>query len=48
MLALTVLAALLVGFLSGLLSFKIKQRWCPMCGYTTVPRIPGSGSYDQA
>jgi NADH pyrophosphatase NudC (nudix superfamily) len=30
----TVTAALVVGFLGGLLSFKAKQRWCPRCGVT--------------
>ncbi len=25
-----VLAALLIGFLAGLLAFKVKQRWCPL------------------
>lgn len=25
-------AALLLGFLAGLLLFKVKQRWCPVCG----------------
>ena len=30
-----VIAALLLGFLAGLLSFKIKDRWCPHCGATT-------------
>jgi hypothetical protein len=29
-----VLAALVVGFLAGLLSFRIKTRWCPSCGAT--------------
>jgi hypothetical protein len=29
-----VVAALVVGFLGGLLSFKVKQRWCPRCGTT--------------
>jgi len=30
-----VLAALMVCFLAGLLSFKVKTRWCPSCGATT-------------
>ncbi|WP_233624644.1 hypothetical protein [Actinoplanes sp. ATCC 53533] len=30
-----VISALLVGFLAGLLSFKVKDRWCPHCGTTT-------------
>ncbi|MBN1172686.1 MAG: hypothetical protein JXA67_10980 [Micromonosporaceae bacterium] len=25
-------AALILGFLIGLLTFKVKQRWCPDCG----------------
>ncbi|MFI5494756.1 hypothetical protein [Actinoplanes sp. NPDC051859] len=29
-----IIAALIVGFLAGLLSFKIKVRWCPTCGAT--------------
>ena len=29
------LAALVVGYLAGLLSFKVKDRWCPHCGATT-------------
>lgn len=32
-----VLSALVVGFLAGLLAFKVKSRWCPQCGATTVP-----------
>ena len=31
-----VIAALLTGFLAGLLSFKVKERWCPQCGSTTT------------
>jgi hypothetical protein len=30
-----VLAALAVGYLGGLWSFKVKNRWCPRCGATT-------------
>jgi hypothetical protein len=30
-----VISALLVGFLAGLLAFKVKGRWCPHCGATT-------------
>jgi ribosomal protein S27AE len=29
------LAGLLVGYLAGLWSFKVKSRWCPRCGATT-------------
>ncbi len=28
----TVILALLLGFLAGLLSFKVKSRWCSTCG----------------
>lgn len=28
----TVVAALLVGILTGLLAFRVKQRWCRVCG----------------
>jgi hypothetical protein len=31
-----VLSALVVGYLAGLWSFKIKIRWCPRCGATTT------------
>ncbi|MFC7276038.1 hypothetical protein ACFQS1_18755 [Paractinoplanes rhizophilus] len=30
-----VTSALVVGYLAGLLSFKVKARWCPRCGATT-------------
>jgi hypothetical protein len=30
-----ILAALTVGYLGGLWSFKVKDRWCPHCGATT-------------
>lgn len=29
------ISGLLLGFLAGLLSFKVKDRWCPHCGATT-------------
>ena len=32
----TVIAALLIGFLAGLLSFRVKSRWCPHCGQMTA------------
>ena len=32
-----VFSALTLGFLAGLLSLKVKTRWCPHCGGTTVP-----------
>jgi hypothetical protein len=28
----TVVLAMLLGFLAGLLSFKVKSRWCTECG----------------
>jgi len=28
------LAALFIGFLAGLLAFKVKRRWCRECGAT--------------
>jgi hypothetical protein len=31
-----VVAALVLGFLAGLFSFRVKSRWCPACGATTV------------
>jgi hypothetical protein len=31
-----ILAALVVGFLDGLFAFKVKSRWCPVCGTSTV------------
>ncbi len=30
----------LLGFLAGLLSFKVKSRWCPHFGTTTLPERP--------
>lgn len=40
-----VAAALLVGFLAGLLSFRVKNRWCPQCGGMTVGTpVQGTGS----
>ena len=30
----TCTAAVIVGFLSGLLTFRKAQRWCPSCGST--------------
>jgi hypothetical protein len=31
-----VTAALVLGFLTGLLAFRVKSRWCPECGATTL------------
>ena len=28
-------AALVAGFVTGLVTFKVKDRWCPGCGATT-------------
>ena len=43
-LAPAVVAALVVGFLAGLLTFKRSLRWCPQCGETLrcpyCPRQP--------
>lgn len=33
-----VLVALVLGYVAGLVSFKIKDRWCPQCGSTTIAR----------
>jgi hypothetical protein len=30
--AITMILAMLLGFLAGLLSFKVKTRWCSTCG----------------
>lgn len=30
-----VVAALVLGFLAGLFTFRVKSRWCPECGTTT-------------
>jgi hypothetical protein len=29
-------ATWVLGFLAGLLAFRVKSRWCPECGATTV------------
>jgi hypothetical protein len=39
-LAISVGAALLLGFLVGLLTFKVKARWCPTCGAYTMTERP--------
>jgi ribosomal protein S27AE len=31
-----VVAAVVLGYLAGLVSFKVKNRWCPECGATTA------------
>jgi hypothetical protein len=38
--AVTVLAALTVGFLAGLMTFRRASQWCPVCGLTlTCPQL---------
>jgi hypothetical protein len=37
--------SLLFGFALGLLSFKIKSRWCPECGAWTHCRQPAHTHY---
>jgi len=32
--AMAVAAAVILGFLAGLLTFRQKSRWCPACGAT--------------
>lgn len=39
-LALAVMFSLLIGFLAGLLTFKVKRRWCPCCQSLTSARMP--------
>ncbi len=36
----TVVVALVLGFLVGLFTFKTKNRWCPQCGTTTMSASP--------
>lgn len=35
-----VTAALVLGFLAGLLAFRTKSRWCPRCGSLTFVALP--------
>jgi hypothetical protein len=44
--AVAVLAAMLIGFLSGLLSFKVKSRWCTTCGRWTHPCVPAASTVE--
>jgi hypothetical protein len=30
-----VVSAVVLGYLAGLFSFKVKNRWCPRCGAAT-------------
>lgn len=36
MIVLAVISALVLGFLAGLFAFRVKSRWCPVCGNDTV------------
>jgi hypothetical protein len=40
--AIAATSALLVGFLAGLISFKVKSRWCPHCGAMTTADLPAA------
>lgn len=42
MVAIAATSALLVGFLAGLISFKVKSRWCPHCGAMTTADLPAA------
>ncbi|BFU43555.1 hypothetical protein KRMM14A1004_17920 [Krasilnikovia sp. MM14-A1004] len=42
-LVIAVVAALAVGFVVGLLAFKVKQQWCPACGATLRCPTHGEG-----
>ena len=42
MVAVAATSALLVGFLTGLISFKVKSRWCPQCGAMTTADLPAA------
>ncbi len=42
MVAIAATSALLVGFLAGLISFKVKSRWCPHCGAMTTADLPAT------
>lgn len=42
MVAIAATSALLVGFLAGLISFKVKSRWCPHCGTMTTADAPAA------
>jgi hypothetical protein len=46
--AIAVTSALLVGFLAGLISFKVKSRWCPQCGAMTTADLPGAVNQQRA
>jgi len=40
--AIAATSALLLGFLAGLISFKVKSRWCPHCGAMTTADLPAA------
>ncbi|BCJ48984.1 hypothetical protein Asp14428_04590 [Actinoplanes sp. NBRC 14428] len=42
MVAIAATSALLLGFLAGLISFKVKSRWCPLCGAMTTADLPAA------
>jgi hypothetical protein len=42
--AIAATSALLVGFLAGLVSFKVKSRWCPHCGAMTTADLPAAAT----
>lgn len=35
-----VVGVTLISFFAGLLSFKVKSRWCPHCGCSTLEHRP--------
>jgi hypothetical protein len=39
-LILTVSAAVVLGFVAGLLTFRKAQQWCPVCGVTLTCSVP--------
>lgn len=45
-LLMTTTAAMVFGFLAGLLTFRQKQQWCPICGSTLT--CPSSAEHTHA
>ncbi|MET7403465.1 hypothetical protein ABZS66_59335 [Dactylosporangium sp. NPDC005572] len=41
-----VVSALVLGYFGGLVSFKVKSRWCPGCGAMTRPHIASAAAAD--
>jgi len=37
--AVIAVCAVLVGFFGGVLTFRVKSRWCPRCGELTHPIV---------